>query len=186
LRLAVDLQRLVGDPRRTASAELDLAEVYYWCGEIDEAIATVKLALGQFRKTASRLELAIGLNNLGIYFTSCGRAIEAAPVAREALQIGRESRSVRVIALAAQTCATIAALAGREGQVCAQLFGYVARRYATVGLVEVGATEVNAHDRLRTLVTGMLPSSDMADSVREGERFDDEAAIAAALRCIDV
>jgi predicted ATPase len=32
-RLAVERQRAIGDPRRTASAELDLAEAYYWSGK---------------------------------------------------------------------------------------------------------------------------------------------------------
>ncbi len=185
LRLAVDRQRAVGDPRRTASAELDLAEVYYWSGDVDQAIATLNPALLQFRKTSSRLELAIGLNNLAAYLTAVGRTLEAMPIVVEALQIGRESRSVRIIAIAVQTCATIAAFDGREKRRCAQLLGFVARRFGMIGEIEVEKTEAAGHKRLHEAVNELLPQSELADAIREGESFDEATAIDVALECVE-
>ncbi len=185
LRLAVDRQRAVGDPRRTASAELDLAEVYYWSGDVDRAIATLTPALLQFRKTSSRLELAIGLNNLAAYLTAVGRTAEAAPIVVEALHIGRESRSIRIIAIAVQTCATIAAFEGREKRRCAQLLGFVARRFGMIGEIEVEKTEAAGHKRLQEAVNELLPESELANAIREGESFDEATAIDVALQCVE-
>jgi predicted ATPase/transcriptional regulator with XRE-family HTH domain len=183
LRTAVERQRLLGDARRTAAAELDLAEAYFSRGEVDAAIATVNSAIAQHRKTASPHELAVGLMNLGAYLSGSERAAEAAPIAREALQIGRDGGYTRMVVLAAQTCATIAALAGREKRRCVQLFGYVTRRYETIG--EIGYTETAAHARLRSVLSEILPDSEYAVAIREGESFDDETAIGAALRCLE-
>jgi predicted ATPase/transcriptional regulator with XRE-family HTH domain len=183
LRVAVERLRLLGDDRRTASSEMDLAEAYYARGSVDAAIAAVSSAIVQFRKTSSRLELAIGLTNLGTYLSGSARTADAAPLALEALQIGREGRFHRIVVLAVQTCATIAALAGRDQRRCVQLFGYVHHRYATIG--EIGYTETAAHDHLRSALSGILPASDYADAIREGEAFDDETAIEAAVACVE-
>jgi predicted ATPase/transcriptional regulator with XRE-family HTH domain len=181
LRVAVERQRALGDGRRTASAEVYLGEAYYACGHVDAAIATINAAIAQFRKTASRFELAIGLCNLGTYLTAVGRVADALPIALEALRIGSEGSYRRFIALAAQTCATIAALGGHEKRRCLQILGYVARRYGEIG--EIGYTETTAHDRLRSALTGPLREREYASAIREGEAFDDEAAIDAALTC---
>jgi hypothetical protein len=99
------------------------------------------------------------------------------------LSIGREGRYTRIVALAAQTCATIAAFAGCEQRRCVQLFGYVARCYETIG--EIGYTETAAHERLRSALNGMLRGADFAAAIREGQCFDDDAAVHAALLCVD-
>jgi tetratricopeptide (TPR) repeat protein len=180
LRVAVERQRALGDGRRTATAELYLAEAYYASGDVDAGIATINAAIAQFRKTSSRFELAIGLGNLGAYLTAVGRGADALPIALEALRIGREGAYRRFIALAAQTCATIAALEGREVRCCAQVLGYVSHRYGSIG--EIGYTETSAQDRLRSALTGRLSDDEFARAIREGEAFDDEAAIETALR----
>jgi tetratricopeptide (TPR) repeat protein len=182
LRVAVERQRALGDGRRTASAELYLGEAYYVCGDTDAAIASISDAIVEFRKTASRFELAVGLGNLGTYLTAIGRGADARPIALEALRIGREGAYRRFIALAAQTCATIAALEGREVRCCAQVLGYVSHRYGSIG--EIGYTETSAQNRLRSALTGRLSDDEFARAIREGEAFDDEAAIETALRCV--
>jgi predicted ATPase/transcriptional regulator with XRE-family HTH domain len=183
LRVAVERQRLVGDVRRTASAELSLGEAYYACGNVDAAIVAASSAIAQFRKTATRFELSVGLTNLGTYLSGSGRIAEAVNVTLEALQIGGEGGHARIVALAAQTCATIAALHGREKRGCVELLGYVTRRYDAIG--EIGFTETAAHERLRSALVGILPPSVYADAIRIGKTFDDDKAIAVALRCLE-
>lgn len=182
LRAAVDRVRALGDVRRTASAELDLSDAYFAFGEIDAAIATIRSSIAQLRTTAPRYELAIGLSNLQAYLSASARAAEATPFALEALHIATEGRYTRFIVLAAQTCATIAAIDGREKRLCAQLFGYVQRRYETIG--EIGYTEAAAHEALRAAVAGVLREPEYAEAIREGEAFDDDAATDAAIRCV--
>ncbi len=183
LRAAVDRQRLLGDDRRTAGAEMDLGEAFYAHGEVDAAIAAMISAIAVYRRPGCSLELAIGLTNLGSYLAGTERAAEAAPIALEAMQIGREGRYTRIAVLAVQTCATIGAHAGGDKRRCVQLLGYVARRYPTIG--DIGFTEEAAHERLRSVLIGVLPASVFADAIREGEAFDDETAIEAALSCVE-
>jgi predicted ATPase len=180
-RLAVEHQSTLGEPWRTTNSHIDLAEAYHWSGKTEEAIAIVKPAIAQLRETASPINLAVALNNLGAYLTSMGHLVEAVPIAREAIDIGRDGNFSRTLVLAIQTCATVAALAGREKRRCANLLGYVSRRYDRIGENEY--TETAAHDRLRSVVTAWTREFDVAAAVREGESFDDETAIDAALRC---
>jgi tetratricopeptide (TPR) repeat protein len=182
LRIAVDRLRTFGDVRRTASAELDLSDAYFAYGEIDAAIATIRSAIAQSRTSAPRHELAIGLSNLQAYLSASARAAEAAPFALEALEIAAEGRYTRFIVLAAQTCATIAALDGREKKRCAQLFGYVTHRYGTIG--EIGFTETAAHEAFKSAAAELLKEPEYAHAVREGEVFDDDTAIDAAMQCV--
>ncbi len=182
LRIAVDRLRAFGDVRRTASAELDLSDAYFAYGDIDAAIATIRSSIAQLRTTAPRYEFAIGLSNLQAYLSASARAAEATPFALEALHIATEGRYTRFIVLAAQTCATIAAIDGREKRTCAQLFGYVHRRYETIG--EIGYTEAAAHEALRAAVAELLREPEYAEAIREGEAFDDDAATDAAIRCV--
>jgi tetratricopeptide (TPR) repeat protein len=181
-RLAVERQRERGAPWRTAYAEMDLAEAYHCFGKTDEAIALLTPAIARLHETASPNDVGNALNNLGAYLTSAGRFVEAIPIAREALQIGRDGNFTRIIVLAVQTCATIAARTGCEKQRCAQLFGYVARRYDRIGLNEY--TETSAHERFTAVVDAMLSKFDRTAAIREGEMFDDEMAIDAALQCL--
>jgi predicted ATPase/transcriptional regulator with XRE-family HTH domain len=181
-RLAVERQRECGAPWRTAYAEMDLAEAYHCFGKTGEAIATLAPAIARLQETASPNDVGNALNNLGAYLTSSGRLVEAIPVAHEALHIGRDGNFTRMIVLAIQTCATIAAHSGCEKQRCAQLFGYVARRYDRIGHNEY--TETSAHELLRNALTG-LAESERAKAFREGESFDDATAIEAALQCIE-
>jgi predicted ATPase/DNA-binding XRE family transcriptional regulator len=182
-RRAVERLSTLGEPWRTTNSRIDLAEAYHWFGKTDEAIAIAESTIARLRETASPIDLAVALNNLGAYLTSIGRTVEAVPVAREALEIGRVGTFARAIVLAVQTCATIAALGGRQTRRCAQLFGYVAHRYDRIG--ENEQTETVAHERLREAVRATMAEHDVSTAVREGEAFDDEAAIEAALRCIE-
>jgi predicted ATPase/transcriptional regulator with XRE-family HTH domain len=181
-RLAVERQRQRGAPWRTAYAEMDLAEAYHGFGKTAEAIAMLAPAIARLQETASPNDVGNALNNLGAYLTSTDRFVEAIPIAREALQIGRSGNFTRMIVLAVQTCATIAALADCENETSAQLFGYVARRYDRIGVNEY--TETTAHERLRNALRALSPS-EVASAIREGEAFDDATAIEAALRCIE-
>jgi predicted ATPase/transcriptional regulator with XRE-family HTH domain len=181
LRTAVDRLRTLGDVRRTASAELDLGDAYFAYGRIDAAIDTVRSAIAQLRMTAPRYELAIGLSNLQAYLSASARAAEAVPFALEALEIAAEGRYTRFVVLAAQTCATIAALDGREKRRCAHVFGYVSLRYKAIG--EIGYTEAAAHKALCDAVHEILLEPKYAEYIRAGEECDDDAAIDAALRC---
>ena len=181
LRVAVEGLRSLGDARRTASMELDLGEAYYAYGDVDAAIGAVRSAVVQFRETSSPLELAFGLTNLGVYLSSSGQLAEGTEIAEEALQIGRDHYYSRIIVIAAQTCATIAALAGLEQRRCVEILGFVARRYETIGAI--GFTERAAHEMLRTAVSGFLPPADYAEAIRAGEAFDDDSAILAAMEC---
>ncbi len=182
LRDAVERLRQFGDARRAAGAAMDLGEAYFAYGETDAAIATVESVIEQFRKTAPRHELAVALGNLQAYFVASGRANEAVPAAIEALGIAREIGNTRFVVLAAQTCATIAAREGREKRRCAQLFGYVTCRYGAIG--EIGYTETAAHEAFKRAVDEVPQEPDYAHAIREGEAFDDEAAIVAALECV--
>ncbi len=182
-RLAVERQREHGDPWRTTYAEVDLAEAYHWFGKTDDAIAMVRPAIVRFREATSPINLAVALNNLGAYLTSTGRAIDAIPIAREALEIGRDGNFTRTIVLAVQTCATIAAIAGCEKRHCAQLFGYVASRYDRIGDNEY--TEITAHERLGVALSGILSEAEFTDAIREGEAFDEATAIETAMQCIE-
>ncbi len=182
LRTAVDRLRALGDARRTASAELDLGDAYFAYGQIEAAIDTVRSAIAQLRTTAPRYELAIGLSNLQAYLSASARAAEAAPFALEALGIATEGRYTRFVVLAAQTCATIAALYGREKRRCAQLFGYVARHYGTIG--EIGYTETAAHEAFKKAIHELLEVPAYAEAIREGEGFDDNTAIDVATCCV--
>jgi len=184
LRHAVERMRHFGDARRTAGAEMDLGEAYFAYGNVDAAIAALNSVIEQFRKTAPRHELAIALSNLQVYLLASGRAVEAAPLALETLAIAGESHLTRFIVLAAQTCATIAALEGRERRRCAQLFGYVARRYGTIG--EIGFTETAAHEAFKSAAAELLQEPEHAHAISEGEGFDDDTAIDAAMRCVSL
>jgi hypothetical protein len=180
--MAVDRLRTFGDVRRTASAELDLSDAYFAYGDIDAAIATIRSSIAQLRTTAPRYEFAIGLSNLQAYLSASARAAEAAPFAIEALGIAAEGRYTRFVVLAAQTCATIAALDGREKRRCAQLFGYVTHRYETIG--EIGYTEAAAHEAFKSAAAELLQEPEHAHAISEGEGFDDDTAIEAAMRCV--
>ncbi len=182
LRDAVERMRQFGDARRAAGAEMILGEEYFAYGNVDAAIAALNSVIEQFRKTAPRHELAIALSNLQAYLLASGRAVEAAPLALETLAIAGESHLTRFIVLAAQTCATIAALEGREKRRCAQLFGYVTRRYGTIG--EIGFTETAAHEAFKIAAAELLQEPKCAEAIQEGGAFDDDTAIDAAMRCV--
>jgi predicted ATPase/DNA-binding winged helix-turn-helix (wHTH) protein len=172
---ALGLAKQQNDESRQIQILVNLAEVEFGLGNIDQAVALGREAVPKLRKTAERGHLGWGLVNLASYMIVQNSLKEAIEVSAEGIDIAREEGGVILLACMQQR-ALFAACAGHPRD-AARLLGFVDKGYAAAG-EDRQPTEFKIYQRLVTELGKSLSEREMAAFAHEGGAWSERDALA--------
>jgi hypothetical protein len=180
IEAAIGLAREIGSRRDVAVTLSGLAEVQFFAGETDAAIATSRSAVAMLGERSDRLASVHHVaGRLVSYLLAAGQYDEALPLTRRRLRIAR-SMGLRVeCTLHIERLALLAALAG-DAEGSAWLLGFADAYYVAKGGLRT-STARSVTDRARQVVEQALGAERMKMLLDEGSKASQGAAVDRAL-----
>jgi predicted ATPase/DNA-binding winged helix-turn-helix (wHTH) protein len=181
---ALDCAQQMQDGVRSALVWLNLAELEFGLGRLDQAMTYGRRAVDGLRGPVRRNLLTLALHNLAAYLTESGALDDAAGAAAEAFTIaGAEGGSILRSCL--QQWALIGALRGQT-EAAARLIGFVDAGYQAADETRQ-PTEQRIYDQLRGLLARTFPDGAIDAYGRDGAAWSEsEAAGFAAAHLIRI
>jgi tetratricopeptide (TPR) repeat protein len=156
-----------------------LAELEFRAGNAEEALRLVTEALARHRKFDERLHTLVDLSNAAAYLIALNRYDEAAPNAREALDLAMQQKNDLWSLFALQHLATIGALR-RDGSRAPKIIGFVGRRVAELGH-QREYTEEQEYNRALAVLRNEIGDPELQRLIAEGTGLNEDRAVAEAL-----
>ncbi|MEZ4339559.1 MAG: protein kinase [Sandaracinaceae bacterium] len=189
---AIERYRVIGDLRRAAACEVNLADTFNRIGGYEEAEASLRAALASCRKVGNRVVEGYALANLGYALAGQGQVDHALASFDAALALARELSQPR-LALAVRAYRARALLARDEPFAVAEEARRVAERARGMKMPALEASALAIASR--AALAGDDPDAALADAERAmtlrdeiGTMEEDEAeiflALAEALRAL--
>jgi tetratricopeptide (TPR) repeat protein len=175
----------LGQANSQALTLVTLAEIEFWAGKADRAVALASDALTRGPSDGLR---ATAHDNLAAYHVASGRFDEAREHAREALEIAEPFGYVAQETWALQHLAAIAALQPHAANVAAEqhtraavLLGFVEARYAALG-ERPEPTDAREYETVLAALRGGLGAAALEGALDRGAGMSEEEVLAEALR----
>jgi predicted ATPase len=170
---AQDCAQQMQDGVRSALVWLNLAELEFGLGRLDQAMEYGRRAVHGLRGPVRRNLLTLALHNLAAYLTESEAHDEAARVAAEAFAIAC-SEGGSILRSCLQQWALIGALRGKT-EAAARLIGFVDAGYHAADETRQ-PTDQRIYDRLRGLLDRAFPDVAIDAYVRDGAAWSETAA----------
>ena len=176
--MARTLARQVTDATREGIGLINLGEVEFRVGAVNQAIEFARQAADGLRSANQPFYLATSLVNLASYHVLQDNAAAARDCAAEALKLVRADGG-RWLRLCLQLWALLGAREGRYAA-AAQLIGFVQAGFVRSGEIREGLSQ-RIYDGLSAILASHLAADDMRAWAEQGASWDEEQAIAFTL-----
>jgi tetratricopeptide (TPR) repeat protein len=177
LHESMTVAQSIGDTRGLLSAEINLAELEFACGELDVAISRIRRMIES--GLHNRRQLALGLSNLTAYLIAAARMDEAKRSAEMCLEEARVLGDPAAVARIVEHIAVIA-LQDDDLDLAAQLLGFGSSFYAR-GTASREYTEQMSYQAALSHLEKAFSREALARLFEEGAAWTDEQAVARSL-----